>query len=151
MGSIERAGVIRWWGPVAIYALALLVGASASPSSMPGGVSDGTLHAWGYAGFAVIILRAFGRGRWSRVSAIHALASSVSATAYGFLMEIWQLFVPGRFFDWRDLASDAVGAAAAGAMALIAARARHVLLRPGTMKRGAQASVEKEKSAARGR
>jgi VanZ family protein len=127
--SLDGAGVVRWWSPVGVYALAILVGASLPPSSVPGGVSDGTLHAWGYAGFTIVILRAVARGRWSGISAGHALAAVLMATLYGLAMEVYQLFVPARFFDLRDLLADAAGAVAAGSIAVLGTRARRFVFR----------------------
>jgi VanZ family protein len=87
------------------------------------------LHAWGYAGFTVVLVRAFGRGRWSGISAGHAIGSGLIATTYGFAMEVYQLFVPGRFFDLRDVAADATGAFGAGAVVLFGGRALAFVLR----------------------
>jgi VanZ family protein len=120
---------VWWWGPVALYASAILVGASVPPSSIPGDVSDSSLHVWGYAGFTAILVRAFARGRWTGVSAAHAAVSASIATMYGFAMEVYQLFVPGRYFDLRDVLADAVGGFGAGVVVLCGGRALAFVLR----------------------
>ena len=81
------------------------------------------LHVAGYAGFTIVLVRAVARGRWSDISATHVIASGSIATTYGFAMEVCQLFVPGRFFDLRDLVADAAGAIGAGAVVLFGGRA----------------------------
>jgi VanZ family protein len=126
--SLENAA-IWWWGPVVLYASAILVGASLPSSSIPGEVSDSTLHVWGYAGFTAILVRAFARGRWSSVSATHVAVSAFIAMMYGFAMEVYQLFVPGRVFDLRDVLADAVGASGAGALVFWGGRALSFALR----------------------
>ena len=86
--------------------------------SPPGGVSDYHVHMAAYAGLGVLTARALGKGlrdiSWRAV-----LGAIVIATLYGMSDEYHQLFVPGRSFDYLDIAADAFGsvAGAAGARA----------------------------------
>jgi VanZ family protein len=86
-----------------------------SQPPMVGAVPDYALHGWGYAGFAVVILRALAQGQWNRVTAGRVVLTIAIAAAYGLSDEFHQRFVPGRFFDLRDLLADAIGAGLAAA------------------------------------
>jgi VanZ family protein len=82
---------------------------------VPGHFSDKTLHAWLYAGLAVLLVRAVVGSRWPRTGLPSALLAVGLATVYGLADETHQLFVPGRQFDLRDLVADAIGAGVAAA------------------------------------
>jgi VanZ family protein len=111
------------WAPVIAYAAAIFAASSISDPSMPGGLSDTTLHGWVYAGLSALILRALARGRRRGVTARRAFLAAVLAAAYGLSDEIHQVFVPGRVFDTRDLMANAVGAAAAAVVGYVVGRA----------------------------
>lgn len=99
------------WLPVAIYMGAIYYGAALSV--MPGpaaSLSDTVLHMTGYAGLAVITLRATAGGTWAGVTAGAMLAALAIATLHGMSVEVEQMFVPSRFAEWRDVGNNMIGA-----------------------------------------
>lgn len=125
----RRAAALRtaWlWGPAAVYAAAIFIASSVSEPPMPDAVSDRTLHAWLYGGLALLVLRALTGGRRANLTAGTAAAAVLGSAAYGLSDEIHQRFVPGRVFDVRDLLADAIGAAAAVALAYAVERLRRL-------------------------
>ncbi|HEY6508583.1 MAG TPA: VanZ family protein [Vicinamibacterales bacterium] len=104
--------VLWWWGPVVFYMAVLWV--LSSQSALPGAslTPDWAQHGVGYAGLAVVTLRATARGQWARVGARPMLAAWLITVAYGMIDEWHQSFVPARMADPADVAADAIGAAA---------------------------------------
>ena len=103
--------MISLWLPVAAWMAAIYYGAGMS--SVPGpasAISDTVLHMTGYAGLALVTLRATARGRWSGVTAGALAAALVIATVHGLTVEWEQMYVPGRFAEWRDVGNDVLGA-----------------------------------------
>jgi VanZ family protein len=101
------------WAPVAAYMAALFF-LSAQPS-LPGSslTPDWSQHGFGYAGLALVTLRAVAGGRRSAIGMGSILMAWLIATFYGLTDEFHQSFVPGRTPDVRDLVADGVGAALA--------------------------------------
>lgn len=66
------------------------------------------LHVAAYAALAAFLVLSWG---WSRLRYVHAV---LTATAYGVLMELLQVPVPGRFFSLFDIMANTGGAAAIG-------------------------------------
>ena len=112
------------WAPVLVYAGAIFAASSVSEPPMPGGVSDRAIHAWIYAGLALLVLRALTGGCWANVSARRAAAAALLASAYGLSDEWHQWFVPGRVFDPVDLLADTAGASAAVTLVLVIEQGR---------------------------
>lgn len=83
----------------------VLPGASLTP--------DWTQHGVGYAGLALVTLRATAGGRWAGVTRRALVAAWLIVAAYGLIDEWHQSFVPARTADLRDAAADAIGAALA--------------------------------------
>jgi VanZ family protein len=105
--------VIGLWLPVAAWMAAIYYGAALrSTPSVVSGFSDTLLHIGGYAGLALLTLRALAGGRWSGVTPRSLGLALVIAVAHGATVEIEQMFVPTRFAEWRDLGNDAIGAIA---------------------------------------
>ena len=106
-----RRGGLGLWLPVAAYMAAIYWGAALP--QIPGliaGISDIVQHMAGYTGLALLTLRATARGRWSGVTArAMALAFGI-AVVHGMTVEVEQMFVPGRFAEWRDVGNDVIGA-----------------------------------------
>jgi VanZ family protein len=75
------------------------------------------------AAFAALTIAAYGG---VRVSLGRLLLLSASLLAFGGLIEILQLFVPGRSCEWGDLFADSIGIAFG---MLVAAAVFHVLRR----------------------
>lgn len=90
---------------------------ASSMSDIPGPVgywfSDTILHMACYGGFALFVLRALARGKWTGVTVGMAIAAWLLATLYGASDEWHQIYVPGRSSELRDLVNDAAGALAA--------------------------------------
>ena len=79
-------------------------------------MSDKSGHSIGYALLAVVLLRAFARGRLSGVTWTAGLAAIGLATMYGVSDEFHQSFVQGRHGTPVDVLIDAVGVALAIAL-----------------------------------
>ena len=75
-------------------------------------VSDTVLHMAGYAGLALLTLRATAKGRWSGVTARAMTLAFVIAVVHGLSVEVEQMFVPSRLAEWRDVGNDVIGALA---------------------------------------
>jgi VanZ family protein len=81
--------------------------------SVPGpaaAVSDTVLHMTGYAGLAVLTLRATSRGKWVGVTFGAMTLALVIATVHGLTVEWLQMYVPTRSAEWRDVVNDVLGA-----------------------------------------
>jgi VanZ family protein len=119
------------WAPVLVYAAAIFAASSVSePPPVPGGVSDRAIHAWVYAGLALLVLRALTAGCWANVSARRAAAAALLASAYGLSDEWHQWFVPGRVFDLLDLLADTAGASAAVTLVFVIEQGRRRWRKP---------------------
>jgi hypothetical protein len=118
MADVSRAAVTNtrlhdFW-PAFVWMIAIFVSTSIPDlGALPGGVSDISLHSSAYAVLGALLLRGFAAARWSGVTLGAVLLTIASAAAYGAFDEWHQLYVPGRTADLRDLAADAIGAAAA--------------------------------------
>ncbi len=107
--------VLRYWGPVGVYAGLIFLGSSVSHppesvSSLLGEISDKILHLCEYGVLGTLAYRAcrHGAGAWV---ARHAVIVAVAGCAlYGLSDEIHQLFVPLRQGDPLDLVADSLGA-----------------------------------------
>ena len=109
--------LLHVWGPVAaVMAVIFLLSASSSLPRLPASVSDLAAHAVAYAVLGVAMLRAVTGADSSRVTGGGVLLAVALTFAYGLTDEIHQSFVPGRTPELRDLAADAVGAAAGAAL-----------------------------------
>ena len=105
--------MISLWGPVAVYMAAIYYGAALPVTpSVISGVSDTVMHMAGYAGLAVVTVRAVAGGRWSGITWRALVIALVIATVHGMSVEVEQMFVPTRFAEWRDVGNDVIGALA---------------------------------------
>lgn len=107
--SLRRRGLL--WIPPALYAFAIFYVSSQSDPlpQVTAVVSDKLLHAIEYAGFAVLLCRAF-RGEGLRWWPSVALAVLV-ASGYAATDEWHQRLVPGRESGLPDWTADTIGAA----------------------------------------
>ena len=103
--------------------MALIFRVSSIPTlgRLPGGFSDHTAHFAAYAVLGALLLRALADGRWAGVTRRRAVFAWGLSVVYGVTDEFHQWFVPGRFAALDDLVADALGAAAAIALAGAAA------------------------------
>lgn len=112
--SITPLSIVRYWGPVGLYAGLIFFGSSISIppeaiSSLLKDISDKVLHLSEYALLGALLYRAcrHGSGAWM---AQHALLGAVVGSAlYGMSDETHQLFVPFREADVLDVVADTVG------------------------------------------
>ena len=106
-------GVIGLWGPVVVYMAAIYYGAALSQVPGPAArLSDTVIHVVGYAGLAIVTLRAVAGGRWSGITRRAVLLALAITTVHGMTVEVEQMFVPTRFAEWRDVGNNFVGALA---------------------------------------
>lgn len=102
--------MISLWLPVVVYMAAIYYGAALP--QVPGPMSrfsDTVIHMGGYAVLALLTLRATARGRWSGVTPGAMFAALVIATVHGLTVEWEQMYVPGRFAEWRDVGNNVLG------------------------------------------
>lgn len=105
--------MISLWLPVAVCMAVMYYGAAMTQVPGPAArISDTLLHMAGYAGLAILTLRATSGGRWAGVTGRAMVLAFAIATIHGMTVEIEQLFVPSRFAEWRDVGNDAIGALA---------------------------------------
>lgn len=103
--------MIALWLPVAAWMAAIYYGAAMTTIPGPAAaVSDTVLHMAGYAGLALLTLRATARGRWSGVTAGTLAAAFLMVTVHGLTVEWEQMYVPSRAAEWRDVGNDVLGA-----------------------------------------
>ena len=76
------------------------------------GISDTVLHMSGYAGLALLTLRATAKGRWAGVTTFALVLAFAIAVIHGLTVEWEQMYVPSRFAEWRDVRNDVIGALA---------------------------------------
>jgi VanZ family protein len=86
-------------------------------ADLPGGMTDKEAHFLEYAGLATLTLRALAGGRWAGVRLQTVLGTLLITVTYAFSDESHQLLGPGRHFDLKDVAADAIGASVAAAAA----------------------------------
>jgi VanZ family protein len=104
--------VISLWLPVAAWMAAIYWGGGVSQVPGPvAAVSDTILHMSGYAGLAVLTLRATAGGKWSGVTWRSVLLALAIATIHGLTVEWEQMYIPTRMAEWRDVGNDVMGAA----------------------------------------
>lgn len=107
--------MIRLWLPVAVLMGAMYWAAAMPPDQIPDPVaslSDTLLHMSGYAGLALLTLRATAKGRWSGVTASALALAFAISVVHGLTVEWEQMYFPLRFAEWRDVGNDMIGALA---------------------------------------
>ena len=103
--------MIALWLPVVAWMAAIYYGSAMSKvPEAAAAVGDSWLHIAGYAGLAVLTLRATSRGRWAGVTFGALALALVIATVHGLTVEWVQMQVPTRSAEWRDVANDVFGA-----------------------------------------
>lgn len=102
------ARLISLWAPVVFYMAAIFYASSLAEVTLPPG-GDKPWHVIAYAGFGLLVARAFAGG-FVRPLGIAAAAGAIGfGVAYGASDEIHQMFVPGRSAELADLVADAAG------------------------------------------
>ncbi|MEO7158482.1 MAG: VanZ family protein [Vicinamibacterales bacterium] len=103
--------MIGLWLPVVAWMAAIYYGAGMSQVPGPAAsLSDTFMHMSGYAGLAVLTLRATAKGRWAQVTANTIVIAFAIATLHGLSVEWEQMYIPSRMAEWRDVGNDILGA-----------------------------------------
>jgi VanZ family protein len=113
VSRVRASGAWRWALVAAYMAAIFFASGGPGPDLPPVEHADKVLHAAAYGGLAGLAAWALARGRLRTTTARVAITAWALAAVYGASDELHQYFVPGRQSDWRDLAADAIGAAAA--------------------------------------
>jgi hypothetical protein len=105
----------RHFLPAYIFGMLILIGASMPTSGLRKirrmndlfslAFSDTSLHFFGFGVFAALLAWGYYRTKSSAV----LLKSGVVAFSFGLFIELYQLFLPHRFFSLHDLAADGAG------------------------------------------
>ena len=112
---ISPFSILRYWGPVCMYAGLIFFGSSVSHppesvSSLVEKISDKILHLCEYGVLGALAYRACRHGAGARVARHAVIVAVAGCSLYGLSDEIHQLFVPLRQGDPLDLVADTVGA-----------------------------------------
>ncbi len=106
------------WGPLVLYGYGIYYFSSLTSIPWASVYPDYLEHGVEYFGLAVLVSRALNDGLLNPVpTKILALAFAL-CVAYAISDELHQMYVPDRFADYRDVLSDATGAAL-GLLALL--------------------------------
>ncbi len=106
---------MKYWGPVVLYALAIVyLSSQSNPAQqlqLPSfffSINDKFLHACEYGVFGILLYRAF---KYTTPNAGNMGLAIICVIAFGISDEIHQWFVPQRQADILDLVADTFGAA----------------------------------------
>ena len=103
--------MIGLWLPVVAWMAAIYYGSAMTSVPRPAAaVSDTILHMSGYAGLALLTLRATSRAKWAGVTLAALAMALLIATVHGLTVEWLQMHVPTRSAEWRDVVNDVLGA-----------------------------------------
>ena len=94
---------------MALYAAVIFYTSSQADIALPEVIGDQAIHPVEYTVLGILIVRALAGGLPARITLSTALLGIALTFAYGLTDEFHQMFVPGRFADWRDLVADAIG------------------------------------------
>ena len=109
----RRLARLFWtWGPAVAVAAVIFAASHMSAPPLAGRVADYWAHMVAYALLAAAIVRGLAGGGRPRVTGARLVLAALLAVVYALTDEYHQSFVPGRDPSVRDLAADAVGAAA---------------------------------------
>jgi uncharacterized protein YfiM (DUF2279 family) len=107
--ALRRAWV---WGPVAAYLGLIFYLSGRSSVGWAAPYPDVLLHAAEYSVLGVLLARGLNDGLAHSVPDRRVVLTWGLCVIYAASDEYHQAFVPGRSSDWRDVLSDAAGAAA---------------------------------------
>jgi VanZ family protein len=105
-------GVVRLWGPVALWAAAIFTASTRSDTGIVGRIPDWLTHGIAYAILSLLLARALAGGFGAALSSRAAVLAISLATLYGISDEFHQSFVPNRDASPADVAKDLLGALA---------------------------------------
>lgn len=110
---MSTRGLLRalWiWGPLFAYLGLIFYLSSLTQIGWAADYPDYVEHSLEYCGLAILMARALNGGLARRAPWRILVLAFLLCTVYAISDEIHQYFVPNRFSDVRDVASDAVGA-----------------------------------------
>ncbi len=115
-GSGYRTG--KWlnrWAPLLLWMLLIFIGTAWPGEDRPfsGGGIDKIGHLLAYAILALLAYRFLLTSRKVRPFADHAWRVGLFGALYGLALELYQISVPGRDFQWSDVAANCLGIALA--------------------------------------
>jgi len=101
---------VWWWGATALWMSVILL-ASAWPGHRPPPVQglDKMLHLLAYAVLTVLLFRCWLITVATSRAAVSIGRATVIAIGYGLFLELHQLHVPGRDFQWSDILANCAG------------------------------------------
>ena len=111
MNPLELLRRIGIWVPVAIYLFLIFYFSSLSRVRWATAYPDFLLHGLEYLGLAVLLVRALNRGLATPVPRGRQALTLFLCTLCGTFDEAFQMLTPDRLADYRDVISDATGAA----------------------------------------
>jgi VanZ family protein len=103
-------GLVRSWGPVALWAAAIFTSSTRSDTGTLGRIPDWLTHGIAYAILSLLLARALAGGFGAALPLRTAVLAVSLATLYGVSDEYHQSFVPRRDASTADVAKDLGGA-----------------------------------------
>src|SRR5437588_125271 len=98
-------------GPLVAYTVYIFIAGSLRGTSPPGDMSDKTAHFIAFGFMVLPALLATGHLAPRIAFPSRIAVASLTASAFGALLEVWQLFLPWRSSEWLDWVADTTGAA----------------------------------------
>jgi len=109
----ERGSFLRRWLPAGLWALLIFILCSlplpAGARKLPS--SDEAAHFGLFAVFSFLLARSLLRPYAGKKAFLLAVVLSLF---YGLFIELYQILLPGRFFEYFDFIADGVGAVCGG-------------------------------------
>lgn len=104
---------VSYWLPVVLWVGLMMFFSSVPDPYAPVGVEGTTTydvlgHSVGFAVLAFLVIRWL-RSRQEKAGGRVALWTALACLAYALFDELHQIPIPGRSFEWHDMAIDAVG------------------------------------------
>lgn len=101
------------WAPTVIWMLLIFAGSAwpETPALARQGNIDKVIHLFTYGVLVALLQRSLVLSRTNRDFRYCVWLAAVGTALYGLLVELYQIWVPGRNFQWTDLAANCVGIA----------------------------------------
>ena len=112
----ERGSPLRRWLPTILWSLLIFIACSLPSIPSPAGLEklsflDNAAHLILFAVLSLLLARSLAPTSARKSTVLLAAFLSLS---YGLLIELYQSFIPYRFFEYLDLLADGVGAVFGG-------------------------------------